>query len=147
MFKRIVWATDGSSSADAALTYVKGLVAADGAELVVVHVDEVLAGPRAAFLTVNADEADVKEKIKQQVADLQSTGVKVTEMLATRHAGGAAHAISDAADEAGADLIVVGTRGHNALAGLLLGSVTQRLLHISSRPVLSVPPTTPSAGG
>ena len=55
--------------------------------------------------------------------------------------GGPAHAIADAAKEVGADLIVVGTRGHTALGGLLLGSVTNRLLHIAPCPVLAVPPT------
>ena len=43
------------------------------------------------------------------------------------------------ADAAGAELIVLGTRGHSPVAGLLLGSVTQRLLHIARRPVLAVP--------
>ena len=43
------------------------------------------------------------------------------------------------ATEADADLIVAGTRGHSPVAGLLLGSVTQRLLHIARRPVLTVP--------
>jgi nucleotide-binding universal stress UspA family protein len=53
--------------------------------------------------------------------------------------GGPAPAIEEIADNAGGDLIVMGTRGHSPVAGLLLGSVTQRLLHIARRPVLAVP--------
>jgi nucleotide-binding universal stress UspA family protein len=37
------------------------------------------------------------------------------------------------------DAIVVGTRGHTPIAGLLVGSVTQRLLHIAPCPVIVVP--------
>jgi nucleotide-binding universal stress UspA family protein len=37
------------------------------------------------------------------------------------------------------DLIVVGTRGHSAVVGAVLGSVTQRLLHVSPCPVLAIP--------
>lgn len=140
MFKRVVWATDGSPAADAALNYAKAVAANEGAELIALHVDEVMAGPRAAHLTVNADEQDVKVKIKQQVEELQAKGFKAAEVVATRTEGNAAKAIADAAKDAQADLIIVGTRGHTALAGLLLGSVTQRLLHISDVPVLSIPP-------
>lgn len=139
MFKRIVCATDGSSSAERALDYAKALATEQGAELVVVHVDEVMAGPRATGLSVNADEPDIVQKIKKQVADLEASGLKASLVLGTRIAGGAAQAISDAADAADADLIVVGTRGHTPIAGLLLGSVTQRLLHITHRPVLVIP--------
>jgi nucleotide-binding universal stress UspA family protein len=40
MFKVIIWATDGSSGAEQALPLAKGLAQANGARLVVVHVDE-----------------------------------------------------------------------------------------------------------
>ena len=43
-------------------------------------------------------------------------------------------------------MIVVGTRGHTAIGGLLLGSVTQRLLHIGTCPVLAVPAVRVTAG-
>ncbi|HEY3765556.1 MAG TPA: universal stress protein [Gaiellales bacterium] len=60
-------------------------------------------------------------------------------LIASTAAGGPAHDIAGAAREIGAELIVVGTRGMGPIAGLLLGGVTQRLLHIAPCPVLSVP--------
>jgi nucleotide-binding universal stress UspA family protein len=59
--------------------------------------------------------------------------------MAKTSVGAAGHVIADLARERQADVIVVGTRGHTALGGLLLGSVTQRLLHIAPCPVLAVP--------
>jgi nucleotide-binding universal stress UspA family protein len=53
---------------------------------------------------------------------------------------GPAHVIAGVAGDAKADVIVSGTRGHTAIAGLLLGSVTQRLLHLAHCPVLVIPP-------
>jgi nucleotide-binding universal stress UspA family protein len=59
--------------------------------------------------------------------------------MQTVGAPGAAQMIADAARDFRADVIVVGTRGHTAIGGLLLGSVTQRLLHIATCPVLAIP--------
>jgi nucleotide-binding universal stress UspA family protein len=105
-----------------------------------VHCEEFLAqGPRSGGFPVHADEDELKVKIKRQAAEVGEDDVKASLQIVTAGAGGAAHAIADVARDQHADVIVVGTRGHTALAGLLLGSVTQRLLHIAPCPVLAVP--------
>jgi nucleotide-binding universal stress UspA family protein len=53
--------------------------------------------------------------------------------------GAPAEVILRRADEAAADLIVMGTRGRTGLAHVLLGSVAERVLRHAHRPVLVVP--------
>jgi nucleotide-binding universal stress UspA family protein len=136
MFRTVIWATDGSEAADLSLPYAKEI--ATGGKLVVVHCKELLGG-RAGGYPVQADEEELQAKISGQVELLREEGLDASLRLASSHASGAAHVIADVAGEIGADAIVVGTRGHATLAGLLLGSVTHRLLHIAPCPVLAVP--------
>jgi nucleotide-binding universal stress UspA family protein len=139
MFQKIVWATDGSASASRALPFAQAFAELDGASLVVVHVIETYAGSRAAGLPLHADEDELRTLVEQQVVELEAEGVDVEARFVTGLGEHAAHAIAGVAAELGADLIVVGTRGRTALRGLLLGSVTQRLLHVAQCPVLAVP--------
>jgi nucleotide-binding universal stress UspA family protein len=139
MFKVIVWATDGSRLADHALPLAKGLAESSGAKLVVVHVDELSTG-RAGAYHLHADEDELRRKVEECVERLKADGLDAQLEVAKTGTGGAAHIIAEVARDAGADLIVAGTRGHGPVVGLLLGSVTHRLLHIAPCPVLVVPP-------
>src|SRR5689334_3866873 len=107
MFKTIVWATDGSDAADAALPQVRELAGLNGTAVVVMHCEETFVGARAYGLDVRADEEEVKDKIRRQAEELASDGFDVTTEFVSEHAGIAAHAIADAAGKDGADLIVV----------------------------------------
>lgn len=141
MFNKVIWATDGSEHADRALEFARSLAADSGGQLLAVHCIELTLpgkGPGGRY-PIHANENELQEKVKLQVAELSQDGVRASLQTARTEVGGAAHVISDIARDAGADVIVVGTRGRTALTGLLLGSVTQRLLHIAHCPVLAVP--------
>ena len=140
MFRKVVWATDGSEAADGAMTVAKMLAMEGGGELLVMHGDVAIAPGRAGVRYPHfTDESELRTKIEGQVAELVREGVSATLEVVAADVGGAAHALADAARAEDADLIVVGTRGHTPLGGLLVGSVTQRLLHIAPCPVLVVP--------
>lgn len=141
MFKTIVWATDGSDNSDRALAFAKELAQESACTLVAVHSKELLIG-RAGGFPLRADEEDVETKISRQVEELKDVGIDARTIFTGGHAGHAAHSIAEVADQVGADVIVVGTRGQTPFAGLMLGSVAQRLLHVASCPVLAVPPAT-----
>lgn len=142
MFKTILWATDGSETAAKALPYALGLAEPNNSKLVVAHVRETFIG-RAGGYPVLADETELRDRIDEQVKDLQEAGRDATFIVRSTTSGHAARTIAEIAKDVGADLIVVGTHGYGRVAGLLLGSVTQGLLHAGVCPVFAVPTGTP----
>jgi nucleotide-binding universal stress UspA family protein len=139
MFTTIIWATDGSENADRALSFARELAQESACALLAVHSKELLTG-RAGGFPLLADEEDVEAKIARQVDEAKKDGIDARAIFAGGHAGHAAQTVAEVADSVGADLIVVGTRGRTPFAGLMLGSVAQRLLHVAGCPVLAVPP-------
>lgn len=135
-----MWATDGSEEADRALTLAKSLASEAGATLTIAHVVQKIATSGDNALAWYADEELVEEKVRRVASELSEGGLDVT-LKVVKHVGPQpAQTIADLAREADADLIVVGTKGHSTIPGLILGSVTQRLLHVAPCPLLVVPP-------
>jgi nucleotide-binding universal stress UspA family protein len=147
MFSNIVWATDGSEHADRALDYATRLADNERARLHVVHIVETILGGRVAGQRAFLNEDQIDAKIRAQ-AEEASRQYRIDALVHMTHGGTSniGDCIAEIAADSRADLIVVGTRGHSPIGGLVLGSVTQRLLHVASCPVLAVPPvkTTPA---
>ena len=146
MFKTIVWATDGSENAARALPYAKPLATGEGAMLVAAHIVPATTNDNASDgSAADVYDEDVGAKLIKLVSELSRDGLNAIHRVVNYVGPQPAQGIADIAREVGADVIVVGTRGHSALGGLVVGSVTQRLLHVAPCPVLAVPPNTPLA--
>jgi nucleotide-binding universal stress UspA family protein len=134
MYDTIIWATDGSLLADAALEEARRF---EPARIVAVHCEQHFAG-RAAAYPVLADETDRLSHIERQVKSLRDVGTNVHFVVRPGH-GSPADTIAEVAEEVRADLIVCGTRGLGFVKGAFLGSVAQRLMHVAPCPVLVIP--------
>lgn len=137
MFKTIVLALDGSEASQKAIPVATELARQNGARIVIAHIEEDVVGKGGGPIVATEDE--IQAEIRKQAEELSADGIDTSVQMRNVMLGGPAHPIAEIADEAGANLIVVGTHGHTAVGGMLLGSVTQRLLHIAHCPVLAVP--------
>jgi nucleotide-binding universal stress UspA family protein len=139
--KRILVGVDGSKESRQAASYAADLAQATGARLVVVSAVAfplALAAPELAVREAEweKEECDRAAVMVREIADsLQRPGVAVETAVAH---GPAAHAVAELASARDVDLVVVGHRGRGAVARMLLGSVADRLVQISSKPVLVV---------
>jgi nucleotide-binding universal stress UspA family protein len=124
----VVVGADGSAGSEAALSVAFDVAAAWHAPLVAVRAYHL--GERELLDDRCAEEYAL---LNQQVAPWQDKypGVVVRPLAVVGHA---AQALTDTARTA--ELVVVGTRGHHEVAGLLTGSIGLHLLHHSDVPVL-----------
>jgi len=136
--RNIVVGIDGSSASTAALRW-----AVRQAQLTGASIDAVMAWqmpPSFAWISESATGVGdyrrqahrvVAEAIRQSHAD--EAGVKIEPWVQEGHP---AHVLIEASR--GAQLLVVGSRGHGGFASALLGSVSQNCIHHASCPVLVI---------
>jgi nucleotide-binding universal stress UspA family protein len=139
----VLVATDFGASSDNALRYGRTLARTFGGALHVLHVvDDVLArGLEAESAEFWADaqrqaEQDAAARLAERVTpdDMRRFGDRSVAVVS----GNPAEAIVAYAREAGASLIVMGTRGAKALDRSGLGSVADRVVHAAPCPVLTI---------
>jgi len=142
IFRRILVPTDFSRQSERAWATARRLARAVGADLVLLHVfvemplysESPLSGERIheAYAAARTWAA---EQLEQWAATGRAEGVGVKTLLRT----GIPHdeIVATARDE-GADLVAIGTHGRGGLNRLMLGSVCDRVIRLSSCPVLAV---------
>lgn len=135
---QIVVGVDGSESSRKALEWAVAEARLRKDNLTVLHAWSFVVpvpGPYpASGVSPEALEQMAQALLDQSVAAVDATGVDIEKRLV---AGGAADSLRNEAK--GADLLVVGSRGHGGFAGLLLGSVSSQVTHHAPCPVVVVP--------
>ncbi len=141
--RNILLATDGSPAAHLALAAAADLARRLGAALHLVTAYEfapssVLAhapyiGPDSAWDTF---EADARKLLDDERGRVVALGASVGSLRVAREP--AFNAIMDVAEMVEADLVVLGSRELDGLKRLLVGSVSEHVLHSVHRPVLIV---------
>ncbi|WP_067475689.1 universal stress protein [Actinomadura hibisca] len=88
-----------------------------------------------------AEEEQAQKIAEEGVRIAREAGLAEATARAERCSGAVWPAIVEAADDVDASLIVTGSRGLSGAKSVLLGSVSDRVLHHARRPMLIVPPT------
>jgi nucleotide-binding universal stress UspA family protein len=142
---RALVAIDGSEAASRAVDLVCGIRWPAGTVIVVAEAVESGEGlyggpwPSLAMVEVGRLETEVRSSAEQDVSEAAERLVRpglTVETAVLR--GRPATAISERARVMGADLIVVGSRGHGRIVPMLLGSISSELVDHAPAPVLVV---------
>jgi nucleotide-binding universal stress UspA family protein len=137
MFENILLAIDGSEQANKALSAAETVAKLSGGQVRVLHVREFGFAGRAGQVDLE-DKTEAYQIVDQAVTALTAAGVAATGTVRGALHGHAAGEILDEAASSGAGAIVMGSRGHSELAGLIVGSTTHKILHVGKLPVLVV---------
>jgi nucleotide-binding universal stress UspA family protein len=148
--RSVVCGVDGSDGARAALRVARRLAGELGHRLVVAHVVQPQPtatgfGPTASQLErlpLDTLLASGEALVDRILDEEQLSGVERRVVF-----GFAADRLADLADDEGAELIVVGSRGRRGFKAAWLGSVSADLIGVARCPVLVVPPGVASAIG
>lgn len=134
--EKILLATDGLENTTLAARAAGDLAKKGGAELHVVHVWHTVPSPHFDHVIRSGLEEAGREALAEQVRWIEDAGGTVSGTHLWE--GHAVEGIIARAEEIGAGLVIVGSRGMGRLGRLVMGSVSTGLAHRSHCPVLIV---------
>ncbi len=139
----ILVATDGSGGASRAVEVAAELAKALGCGLLIATVGDGLSGEEMRQLpNMGVSVGDVLDAMTSQIlraAEAHARQVGVSRIEVRTGWGDVTQSLLDIAVRDSAKMMVVGRRGRGQLAGLLLGSVSQKLVSLAPCPVVIVP--------
>lgn len=136
MFKRILVAIDASDYSRLILPAAIEVARKFGSSIFVLHVAEHDRGRPVLYSTESTAEAT--ELVAKSVKAIRDAGIQADGHVGDVAVGHVARDIVDTAKAFESDLIVMGSRGLSDVQGLLLGSVTHKVMHLAQVPVLVV---------
>ena len=141
MLKKILVAIDGSPQSLKALDIAIDMARRFESRLYIIHVIEeqkymlAINYPPAYPEMVDSLLKSAKELLDDATKKAVEQGINAEQLL---ERGDAASKIIDAADNLGVDMIVMGSRGLRGITKFLLGSVSERVVKYSKRPVMVI---------
>ena len=140
MFKKILVPTDASESAQRALMMAIELAKEFGSHILLLHVvftPEALGYTLSSGISVPQEELNIygREALTAAIAGIDTGNVFIEMKQLPGHPG---MVILEEIESGHIDLVVMGNRGYGAIAGTLLGSVSQRVLSKAKCPVMIV---------
>jgi nucleotide-binding universal stress UspA family protein len=137
MYEKLLVAVDQSEYSDRAVDVACDLSHLSGAEVLVLHVKRIILGGSGDLLDAE-EESEVGKLLEKDALRFEEIGVPVSVQIRSAELGRTAAQIVQAANEFGADAIVMGSRGRSALSAFVLGSVAQGVLRLAEKRVLVV---------
>ena len=164
MYDKILYPTDGSAGSEAAASHVGALASAFDATVHVLHVVDTREGglglsgaflddqnqsmsgrsPDEGYIGRHEDAPDtdeIEDELTAHATELieaSAGSLDEIELTTGVEMGDPHSAILEYADGHDVDLVVMGTHGRTGVERYLLGSVTEKVVRLSDRPVVTV---------
>ncbi|GAX62774.1 universal stress protein UspA and related nucleotide-binding proteins [Candidatus Scalindua japonica] len=139
----ILVAVDLSSASQKVLSKVKTMALAFSAKVWILHVAEpepdfvgYKPGPQTVRDQIAQELHEEREKLQKEVDNFRASGIDTTSLCVQ---GATVEVILRESNKLKIDMIVVGSHGHGTVHNLIIGSVSEGVLHGSSCPVLVIP--------